>query len=216
VRPTNRAIREMLGSGSMATIVKYLRAWRASQAQQSDSPIVLPQVLQRVLIDFVDQEVAAAKAGLENELASAEQTNVDLILESERQATVLEAQEKEIERLRTDNATLQGRLVQLASDIEVTQAALETQRQAAEVARTEVARHEIRLEELPKLKQEIELLQVALENERSGRASAEQAVAVSAVCLGKTEEQVAQLEEQLARAVADTRNRTKEGANGRA
>jgi len=214
IRPTNRAIREALGSGSMATIVKYLRAWRAGQPQQCESPVVLPLALQRVLVDFLGQEVAVAKAGIENELAIAEQTSTDLILESERQATALEVQEKEIERLRADNATLQGRLAQLVNEIEATQSALETQRQAAETARTEVARHEVRLEELPKLKQEIERLQVALEKERAGRASAEQAAAISTARLEKTEGQVAHLENQLVRANEDTHNRTKEGANG--
>ena len=88
-KPTARAVREALGSGSMATVLKYLQAWQANQAHPIEANIVLPIALQRTLVTFIEQEVATAKALLEADLALAEQANRDLIAESERQAATI-------------------------------------------------------------------------------------------------------------------------------
>jgi hypothetical protein len=201
-RPTNRAVREALGGGSMGTVVKFLRVWQAGQVRQSDTLVTLPPVLQRAMVDFVAHEVAAARAALEAELAIAEQTCSDLVAESERQTATLDARDNEIEGLRTECAELRGRLAQLTTDLETSQAALYEQRQAAEAARTELARLELRLEAVPKLEAEIVRLQAAREEERAGRVAAEQSAAVAAARLDNVEAQVVDLKQRLARAEA--------------
>ncbi|MEQ1526467.1 MAG: DNA-binding protein [Gallionella sp.] len=35
VKPTSRAVREVLGTGSMATVCKFLEQWKSGQARQS-------------------------------------------------------------------------------------------------------------------------------------------------------------------------------------
>ena len=35
-KPTTRAVRELLGSGSLGTIVKFLQQWQAGQARTSE------------------------------------------------------------------------------------------------------------------------------------------------------------------------------------
>jgi len=211
-KPTNRAVREALGGGSMGTVVKLLRVWQAGQVPQGDAPVTLPPALQRAMVDFVAQEVAAAKVALEGELAIAEQTCGDLVAESARQTATLDAREKEVEGLRDECAELRGRLAQLTTDLEARQAALEEQRHAAETARTELARLELRLEAVPKLEAELERLQAAREEERAGRVGAEQGAAVSAARLDNAESQVADLKQRLARTEADARGLPRERA----
>ena len=58
-RPTARAVRERLGRGSMATVLRYLQVWQAGQARPVDSAVALPPALQRSLVDFVGQEVTS-------------------------------------------------------------------------------------------------------------------------------------------------------------
>lgn len=212
IKPTNRAVREALGGGSMGTVVKLLRVWQAGQVREGDAPVTLPPALQKAMVDFVAQEVAAAKAALEGELAIAEQTCGDLVAESERQTATLDARDKEIEGLRTECAELRGRLAQLTTELETSRAALDKQRHAAEAARTELARLELRMEAVPKLEAELERLQAAREEERSGRVAAEQGAAVSAARLDKTEAQVLELKERFARAEADARGLPQECA----
>lgn len=46
-KPTTRNVREALGSGSMATVLKFLQVWQGSQVRQS-----------RAIDDTLDPEVA--------------------------------------------------------------------------------------------------------------------------------------------------------------
>lgn len=207
-RPTARAVRERLGRGSMATVLRYLRVWQAGQAHPVDSAVALPPALQRALLDFIGQEVLAAKAALEAELTLAQQVNTDLLGESERQAAALEEMDKAVEALRHERAEVLGRQAQLAADLAASQEALEAQRQAAEAARTELATQRVRLDRLPRLEAEIERLRSALDGERAARVVAEQAVAVAAAKLDKTEGQVSDLRDRLGRADEDARAAT--------
>jgi hypothetical protein len=207
-RPTARAVRERLGRGSMATVLRYLRVWQAGQAHPVDSAVALPPALQRALLDFIGQEVLAAKAALEAELTLAQQVNTDLLGESERQAAVLEEMDKALEALRYERAEVLGRQAQLAADLTASQEAAEAQRQAAEAARTELATQRVHLDRLPRLEAEIEQLRTALDGERAARVVAEQAAAVAAANLDKTEGQVSDLRERLGRAEEDARAAT--------
>ena len=86
-KPTARAVREAVGGGSMATVLKLLQVWQSGQVRVEEGPVVLPAGLQRALVDFIGQEVASAKTDLQSDLVVAQQANSDLIAESERQAS---------------------------------------------------------------------------------------------------------------------------------
>jgi chromosome segregation ATPase len=199
-RPTARAVREELGSGSMATVLKHLQVWQAAQGRQVDGPAVLPAALQRALVEFIGQEVAAATAPLESDLQAAQQANADIIAESERRALALEEAEREANLLRTEVAAVQGRLAQVSANLEDSHQAIQVERHAVEVARTELAKAKVRLEGLLSLESDLERLRAALEAERDARAAAEKAAAVAEAKLEKTEGQVADLEKRLAKA----------------
>jgi hypothetical protein len=123
-----------------------------------------------------------------------------MIAESERRALALEEAEREANLLRTEVAAVQGRLAQVSANLEDSQQAIQVERHAAEVARTELAKAQVRLEGLPSLESDLERLRAALGAEREARAGADQAAAVSGAKLEKTEGQVADLEKRLAKA----------------
>lgn len=192
-KPTARAVREALGGGSMATVLKHLHVWQSHQVRAPDTQAVLPVGLQRALVDFIAQEVASAKVTLEADLVTAQQANQDLIAESERLAAALEREQSAVKTLQADKAELSGRLGQLTKDLEEVRAEAVAQREAAEHARTEKAKLELRLEGVPRLETEIERLKVALESERSAKVVAEQQAAVAQARLEKTEGQLKEL-----------------------
>lgn len=192
-KPTARAVREALGGGSMATVLKHLHVWQSHQVRAPDTQAVLPVGLQRALVDFIAQEVASAKVTLEADLVTAQQANQDLIAESERLAAALEREQSAVKTLQADKAELSGRLGQLTKDLEEVRAEAVAQREAAEHARTEKAKLELRLEGVPRLEAEIERLKVALESERSAKVVAEQQAAVAQARLEKTEGQLKEL-----------------------
>lgn len=192
-KPTARAVREALGGGSMATVLKRLHVWQSHQVRAPETQAVLPVGLQRALVDFIAQEVASAKVTLEADLVTAQQANQDLIAESERLAAALEREQSAVETLQADKAELSGRLGQLTKDLDDVRAEAAAQREAAEHARTEKAKLELRLEGVPRLEAEIERLKAALESERNAKVVAEQQAAVSQARLEKTEAQLKEL-----------------------
>ncbi|KMQ79987.1 hypothetical protein BPMI_02245 [Candidatus Burkholderia pumila] len=190
---TVRAIRERLGAGSMATVLKFFQAWRDAQVKEPEAPVSLPPTLQRGLLEFVSSEVDSAKGQLRAELEIVNQANADLIIESDRQALVIENLTGTLETVYGEKAEITGRLEQVLAE---RYAALEestTERQTAESARTELAKALLRLEMMPRLEKEIDNLRRQVEAESSARVTAEQAAAVA----------VAKLEASIdARAVA--------------
>lgn len=178
-KPTARAVRESLGGGSMATVLKLLQVWQAGQVRAEEIPVVLPAGLQRALVDFIGQEVASAKSVLQDDLVSAQQSNGDLIAESERQASTIEIQAEALDLAQAEKAELAGRLAQVESDLAKAGDDVAAERQAAELARTELAKAQLRLEALPRIEAEADRLRAELEAERTAKVAAEQAAAVA-------------------------------------
>lgn len=177
-KPTLRAVRERLGTGSMGTVSKHLQQWKAGQERHAATELALPPALQRAVLDFMATELAAARAPLEAELADQQQTAGDLATENERQATTIENQAGELEALAADKAAAEGKAEQLAVDLATAKEETVRERQAAEQARTELAKAMLRLEAMPRLEADLAAIRAELAKERQGRIDAEQQAAV--------------------------------------
>jgi DNA repair exonuclease SbcCD ATPase subunit len=171
-RPTARAIRERLGTGSMATVLKYFQAWQDAQVKPADDPIALPPALQRGLLDFVAAEVEKNKAELHAQLDVMNQANADLILESERQSLIIENLTASLEAAHAEKAELAGRLSQVEAERDAARGESVTERAAAESARTDLAKALLRLEAMPRLEKELDTMRQALDTERAARVVA--------------------------------------------
>ena len=211
-KPTARAVREELGRGSMATVLRLLQTWQAGQGRAPDTPVVLPVVLQRALVDFIGQEVASAKLLLEQDLVTAQQAQKDLIAENEGQATDIEGLQTKLEELQSEHSQLEGRSGQLTTDLEEARQAAESQRQAAETARTETAKLQLRLEGVPRLETELAKLKEALEAERSARVASDQSAAVATAKLEQNQSSMEDLRGRLTRTETDLREATQEAS----
>jgi colicin import membrane protein len=178
-KPAARSIREALGAGSYATVLKFLQVWQARQVRAAETPVTLPTNLQRTLVDYIGQEVSIAKADLQTDLVAAQQANGDLIAESERQASTIELQAEALESSQAEKAELAGRLAQVGSDLARATDDMITERNAAEHARTELAKTQLRLEALPRTEAEADRLRSELERITAAKVAAEQAAAVA-------------------------------------
>ncbi len=178
-KPTARAIRNQLGRGSMSTIVRFIGVWSGQQIKVGECQVVLPQQLQKTLVDFVAQEISGAKAALEIELADTQKNLSDVIDEYEQQGQTVCAQAAELERMVADQSELAGRLGQVTADLQTTRVEILREREAAETARIELAKLQLRLESLPGLEVEIERLRKSLDGERIARTNAEREMAAA-------------------------------------
>ena len=205
VKPTSRAVRERLGNtGSMGTINKLLGRWKSGQERQISAALVLPPALQRVLLEFMDNELTAARTTLEAELAEQQQEAADLATENERQVVENDAQAEAIESLRADVAAHRGRAGQLESDLAVARDEAVRERAGAELARTELAKAQLRLEAMPRLEADLVAVRGVLETERTGRQQAEQSAAVLAAKLEAAERRATEANARTTKAEAAT------------
>ena len=203
VKPTSRAVRERLGNtGSMGTINKLLGRWKSGQERQISAALVLPPALQRVLLEFMDNELTAARTTLEAELAEQQQEAADLATENERQVVENDAQAEAIESLRADVAAHRGRAGQLESDPAVARDEAVRERAGAELARTELAKAQLRLEAMPRLEADLVAVRGVLETERTGRQQAEQSAAVLAAKLEAAERRATEADARTTKAEA--------------
>lgn len=205
-KPTSRAIRERLGNtGSMGTINKLLQTWKAGQVRQISNALALPPVLQRAILEFMDQELTSAKATLEAELAEQLQEAADLATENERQAADIEDKNETVTVLHAELATLQGRIGQMEIDLATAKDEADRERKAAEAARTELAKALLRLEAMPRLEADLATLRAELSKERQGRVSAEQEAAVLTAKLDAVTERATKAEAAATEATTQAR-----------
>lgn len=202
-KPNARQIRERHGSGSLGTIHKLLQQWESGQSRQIETSLTLSPALQRVILEFISNEISNARNELESKLADAQQAANDLATENERQAKLMDEQEESIERIQAEKDTLAGRVAQMENDLVATREEATRERQAAEVARTELAKAQLRLEATPILEQENERLRSALELERNQRTDAERQAASSEAKATGLADRFADAQESIKRATAD-------------
>jgi chromosome segregation ATPase len=176
---TSRAVRERLGnSGSMGTVNQLLQRWKAGQERPASGALALPPAIQRALLDFIDAELAGARAPIEADLGAQQQEAADLALENELLAAQNDDHLSAIDALRADAAAQQGRAGQLDADLQDARGEAARERSAAETARTELAKAQLRLEAMPRLEADLGTVRGAMEAERQGKIAAEQAAAV--------------------------------------
>jgi hypothetical protein len=159
-KPSVRKVREKLGNtGSAGTISGHMQKWWKKQNADSEK-VVIPAPLQRMLLTLIEQERAAVRAVVEDDLATLQQELAELAEENET--------------LRAGLAERDGAIAQLRER----EAVLAAGQQAAEQARVELARAQLRLEGLAQLEQVLHQTRADLEREREGRIMAEREVAV--------------------------------------
>jgi chromosome segregation ATPase len=172
----------------MATVLKYFQAWNDSQVRPAEPPVMLPQGLQRTLLEFVAAEVERSRVELRVELDGASQANADLILECERLALTVDNVTGALEAAQAEKAALSGQLREVEAERDALRQEASAERHAAESARTETAKALLRLEAMPRLERELDGLRQELDRERDSRVSAEQLSAVAAAKLEAAQE----------------------------
>ena len=201
-KATMRNVREALGSGSMATILKFLQQWQGGQLRQNQSiDDTLDPSIARAISNQLASKVQEATANANALLADLQIETDTLIAENERQATDMELQITELSAMQEQHAALAGRTQQLETDANRTAAALIAERQAAESARVELAKAELRLEAVPRIEAEIEKVRAELMESRAQSASLHEAAAVATAKLESEISQRKSIETHLAEAV---------------
>jgi chromosome segregation ATPase len=182
LQPTINAVRERIGTGSPNTIHKHLTAWRSARPQAVTVTTELPTSLTSAIATEIERAAASARAEIESKLVqaqteAAELANVGEALEAERDELI-----EQVAALTTERDTLAGKAEQQAADIKAQAERIEREQQAAESARVELARAQLKIEssveKLADQAAEVKRLRTALDTETKSRIAAEQQAAV--------------------------------------
>jgi DNA repair exonuclease SbcCD ATPase subunit len=181
-QPTINAVRERIGTGSPNTIHRHLTAWRSARPQVVTASTELPTSLTSAIATEIERAAASARAEIESKLVqvqteAAELANIGEDLEAERDELI-----EQVAVLTTERDTLAGKSEQQAADIKTQTERIEREQQAAEAARVELARAQLKIEasteKLADQAAEVQRLRAALETETKSRIAAEQQAAV--------------------------------------
>lgn len=187
-KATSRAVREALGTGSMATICKHLTQWASGQTVQTaaidDS---IDPSISRAISNQLALRIQEATAIQTAALADIQAENAMLIAEGERQADQIKYTEESNATLAKQGAGLVGRIEQLQAEAERHEDAIKQERQTAEAARVELAKTLLRLESLPRIETELAQVRADLEAERIKSAKLHEEAAIATALLAQTE-----------------------------
>lgn len=179
-KPTARNVRESLGRGSMATVVKLLRMLQGGQINQDQiSNDSLDQSVTFAISSYITRKVQEATTTFTARVTELQSDSDMLIGEYERQTEELTAIADELSGLQERHAVLNGRVQQLESDATRYDAELFTERKSAETAKIELAKAELRLEALPRVEAELEKIRADLMDARTQAALLHEAAAVA-------------------------------------
>ncbi len=210
---TARAVHDVLGAGSRTTVHKFHQQWRRGQESQSSATDdTLDPAIARAVNNQIAAKVQAATAETAMQLADLQAETDILIAENERQAADLEFSAAALATLKEQHAALDGRSQQIGADAARTAGELAAERQAAEAARVELAKAQLRLEAVPRIEAEIEKVRAELLQALARAAELHEAAAVATARLEAEVMQRKNIEGQLAEARAEAKKHSEEAA----
>ncbi len=155
-KPSSRSVREMLGTGSMATILKHFQQWQGGHSRQGQAfDEALDPIIAKTISTHIADKVHSSTMSLTTQIAE-QQTEMDsLITENERQAAEIESITAAFNALQDRHNQQSGVVQQLEAEATRFATELMAERQATETARIQLAKAELRLEAVPRIENEI-------------------------------------------------------------
>lgn len=136
VKATNRGVRDVLGSGSMATVVKFMQRRRTGQANTSQAvDVEIDPAIARAIINQIAAKVQEATSAATAELAELQADSATIIAENERQAAELADLATDLAAAKELASTYAGKLEQVKNDFERVLCEQVAERSAAEAAK---------------------------------------------------------------------------------
>lgn len=217
--PSGAAVREALGNtGSPNTIHKHMTKWHAARPQAVAAAAELPSELIAALAGELTKAAASARGAIEGDLAHAQAEAAELAslgeaLEQERDALL-----DQVATLTTERDQAQATSAERYSEIERQATVIAREQMAAENARIELAKAQLKIESVESRNHEFQTevlrLRDLLKEAEQGKQAAEQQSAVAAAQLVAEQAKSADLAQRLAAAekVAQEANQAAESA----
>lgn len=140
VTPTVRNVREVIGRGSMGTILRLLHRWQnGSKDPGPKTTVSLDDEISNAINDLITNQVKESKEDLTAQLAEKEADAKMLLSEYGQLSDAMIVQTSELNEIRRQHDELNGRFLQLELVNKTLQADLLSERQANESLKIELA-----------------------------------------------------------------------------
>lgn len=151
VTPTTRNVREVVGGGSMGTILKHFQKWQSGIVQTKPviSEILDPSIIQ-IINSYIAEQVEESRADLTAQLAEKESDANMLLKEYEQLTAEMAMQTNVLSALQLQYAELNGRFQQKEIESEKLFADLLNERQSSENLKVALGIAGRQLEEIPR------------------------------------------------------------------
>jgi colicin import membrane protein len=181
-KPSFTAVREMLGSGSKTTILKYLQDWRNGVSKPVSLAVTFSSTLNSALANELTSYAGALRAEVESKLVETEDELAVLIRDGELLERERDELTRRLQEMTTDRDTVQGRATQQARDMASLSDRLEREQSALGEVQVQLATEKLRLVDLQKRDvdqlTEIQRQEDLIQAEAKTRIAAEQLAAV--------------------------------------
>ena len=200
-KPSIKAVRLKLKTGSPNTIQKFLTEWKATLSKPATAAPQLSAALTKAFAEEITLTAAKSRAEVEDQLVESEAAIADLaeageLLEAERDMLT-----EKVEALIHERDTIAGQAAQQAIELATQAERITREQQAAESARIELAKVQIKTDDLKEKTgdqtMEIERLRATLDAQSAGRIAAEQTSAVQAARLESAADRVSKAEARV-------------------
>lgn len=183
-RPTARALRERIGSGSMGTIHRLLQQYNGTTTSDKlEETPELPASIASALMDFVSIEVATACEPINLKLTEATEASDSLAVENERLEEVIIHLQSERDNSEHQRAAQDGKAQELDRQLGEIRTDLIQSRRTIENLNRDLAGASNRAEALEKLAAEVEPLKEKVTRAQLEKLEAEKQAAVMAARL---------------------------------
>lgn len=190
-RPSQRAVLNEIGFGSMTTVSPLLREWRNNALDIAATSQPLPAGLLRELDLLRRNTDKAIREECAADLEDVRDSEQLLIQENEQLIAQVAAIQAELQAAREDATTAQAQLTQIHTDHAALKLELNSERATVAELRIELAKASLRIDEtMPRLMQELVECREQLNLARKAQTDAELKAAVS-------RERVSGLEQRL-------------------
>lgn len=212
--PTIGAVREALGTGSPNTIHAHLKTWREARPVARAEVVELPADLRNAIANEMQKVASAARAEVQELLVQAQAEAAELAkagdaLEAERDELA-----EQVQSLTTERDQLAGKTEEQAAALLQAAERIEREQQAAEAARIELAKAQLKIEQgavtEARAAAEIAELKASLKAAEKEAVEAAKAGAVSVAKLDSANAALKDMQARAERAEAATEAITKQ------
>lgn len=197
-KPTSRAIRERIGSGSMGTIHKFLQQWKGKAApdtEDTDAPEI-PSAVIKTLTDWIATAAAEATETASDQIDEMKEEAAQLAADNEQLNALIESMHEQLNDYRGEIGKLSGMIEANKAELKKASERDDQKTAALEAAQEQIHRAEERAAAAEEIRANLKTAQAKIEEQQQRAIEDARTIARLTAHLESATERVIDLEKR--------------------